>query len=322
MRAAVIHRTGPPDVLVTEDVDDPVAGSGELLVRVEAVSIEGGDTLSRRGGDIAVFPHIVGYQAAGIVEAVGPGVDVFSVGDRVVTVGLDGSHAELRVAHQLASWWIPQGLSTVEAACVPIAFATADDALFEFGRLQPGECVLVHAAAGGVGVAAIQLAHRAGARVLGTASSDARLSRLAPLGLDAGINYRTTDFVAESRRLTAGRGVDVVVDTVGGETLRASLAALAYRGRCVSVGDAGRGPADLVDASALRASNQSLTGYFMGAELFASRRAHDLVSRLLLDVAEGRLSVVIDRTFPLAEAAAAHAYVESRAAVGRVVLVP
>src|SRR6516225_2058214 len=164
------------------------------------------------------------------------------------------------------AWKIPEGVRTDEAACVPVPFGTADDCLFEFGRLQAGETALVHAGAGGVGIAAIQMAKRAGARVFATASSDDKLARLKELGLDEGINYATLDFVAETRRLTDGRGVDVVVDSVGGVTLQGSIAALAYRGRCVTVGDASRVRVETIDVSSMRPSNQTLAGYFMGAE--------------------------------------------------------
>jgi NADPH2:quinone reductase len=322
MKAAVYYSTGAPDVFRYEDVPDPAAGESDLLVRVEAVSIEGGDTLNRLRGDLAAVPHIVGYQCAGTAVEVGIAVEGFAAGDRVVTVGLDGSHAELRAVPAAFAWKLPDGLSTEAGACVPIPFGTADDCLFEFGRLTAGETALIHAGASGVGIAAIQLAKRAGARVLATASSDEKLQRLKTLGLDDGINYVQSDFVAEARRITDGRGVDVIVDSVGGRTLQESLNALAYRGRCVSVGDAGRSPAENVDISNLRPNNQTLCGYFLGAELFLSRRARDLISRLLQQVTTGELEVVIDRTYPLSEAAAAHAYIESRHAFGRVVLLP
>jgi NADPH:quinone reductase len=322
MKAAVYYEVGAPDVLRYEDVDDPTIRDNELLVDVEAISIEGGDTLNRLGGELAKVPHVVGYQCAGTVHDVGGAVTSFAAGDRVVCVGLDGSHAELRAAAEPFTWKIPDGLSTIEAACVPVAFGTAKDCLFEFGRLQKGETALIHAGASGVGIAAIQMAKRAGARVLATASSDDKLARLKEFGLDEGINYVTEDFVAESRRLTAGRGVDVVVDSVGATTLQGSLAALAYRGRCVSVGDAGRSSAVQLDISGLRPNNQSLSGYFLGAELFQSPRAHAMVASLLDSIAEGSLRVVVDRTYPLSEAAKAHAYIESRQAFGRVVLVP
>ena len=322
MKAAVYYSTGAPDVLRYEDVPDPEAAPNEILVRVEAVSIEGGDTLNRLQGEMARSPHIVGYQCAGTVVSTGDAVTRFRPGDRVVTVGIDGSHAELRAVPEGFAWGVPAGLATEEAACVPIPFGTADDCLFEFGRLSAGETVLIQAGGSGVGIAAIQLAHRAGARTLATASSDEKLARLADLGLDEGINYREADFVGEVKRLTDGRGVDLVVDSVGGPTLQGSLACLAYRGRCVSVGDAGRAAADRLDVSNMRANNQSFSGYFMGAELLVSPRPHATVAAHLDAVARGDLRVVVDRTFPLAEAAAAHAYIESRQSFGRVVLVP
>ena len=322
MKAAVYYETGAPDVLRYEDVPDPKIGATDILVKVEAISIEGGDTLNRLRGDLNDVPHIVGYQCAGTVVEVGDEVSDFAPGDRVVTVGVDGSHADLRSVNELFAWKIPQGLSADEAACVPVPFGTADDCLFEFGHLVEGETVLIHAGAGGVGIAAIQLAKRAGARVFATASSDEKLERLKELGLDEGINYVTHDFVAEVRRLTDGRGVDVIVDSVGGLTLQGSLNALAYRGRCVSVGDAGRTSAETVDISNMRANNQTLSGYFMGAELFLSRRPYAIVANHLEEIANGGLRVVIDRSFPLSDAAAAHAYIESRKSFGRVLLVP
>ncbi|HWE65653.1 MAG TPA: zinc-binding alcohol dehydrogenase family protein [Acidimicrobiales bacterium] len=322
MKAAVYYETGSPDVFRYEDVPDPVAGDHEFLVKVEAVSIEGGDTLNRLGGDLNATPHIVGYQCAGTVLSVGAEVTGFAVGDRVVTVGIDGSHAELRAVSPPFAWKIPDGLSTDQAACVPVPFGTADDCLFEFGHLVAGETVLIHAGAGGVGIAAIQLAKRAGARVFATASSDDKLERLKELGLDEGINYAREDFVAEARRLTDGRGVDVVVDSVGGVTLQGSINALAYRGRCVTVGDAGRSSAEQLDISTMRPNNQTLSGYFLGAELLLFPRPHAMIAGLLADIARGELKVVIDRAFPLSEAAAAHAYIESRQSFGRVLLTP
>jgi NADPH2:quinone reductase len=322
MKAAVYYETGGPEVFRYEDVSDPTCGPGEVLIRVEVVSIEGGDTLSRLGGDLASVPHIVGYQCAGVVLDVGEGVDDLVPGDRVVTVGLDGSHAELRVAGRSFCWPIPDGVPTEEAACVPVPFGTADDCLFEFGRLQAGETVLIHAGASGVGIAAIQMAKRAGATVLATASSSERLARLEGLGLDHGIDYTATDFVEAVRALTDGRGADVIVDSVGGSNLQRSLHCLAYRGRCVTFGDAGRETPSTLDISTMRSQNQTLVGYFLGAELFLGTRAHAMIARHLDDVAAGRLAVVIDRRYSLEEAGEAHAYIESRQAFGRVLLLP
>jgi NADPH2:quinone reductase len=322
MRAAVYYETGSPSVFRYEEVPDPTPGPGEVLIDVEAISIEGGDTISRLRGDMRQVPHIVGYQAAGTVAQCGEGVTELSPGSRVVTTGIDSSHAERRVVGASFAWKVPEALAIDQAACVPVSFGTAHDCIFEFGRLVSGETALIHAGAGGVGIAAIQMAKRAGARVLATASSDDRLERLREFGLDHGINYASQDFVAEARRLTGGAGVDVIVDSVGGPTLQGSLRALAYRGRCVSVGDAGRSAADPLDVSGMRPNNQSLSGYFLGAELFLGSRAYGMIAEQLDLVARGDLRVVIDRTFPLSEAAAAHAYIESRQAFGRVVLIP
>ena len=182
--------------------------------------------------------------------------------------------------------------------------------------------MLIQAGAGGVGLAAIQLAKRADATVLATASSDEKLARLREFGLDHGINYREVDFVAEARKITDGKGVNLVVDTVGGRTLQQSIECLAYRGRVISVGNAGR-DVSVPDVSSLSAGNKSLTGVSLALEMFAQPdRVRPMVAQHLADVASGRLTVVIDRVFPLAEAASAHAYIESRQAFGRVLLVP
>jgi NADPH2:quinone reductase len=320
VKAAVYYETGPPDVFRYEDVPDPAVFPGGVLVEVEAISIEGGDTLNRAGGMLTSTPHIVGYQCAGTIREVGEGVEDRHVGQRVVATMLSGSHAELVAVPAQVTWSIPDGADVVAAACVPVAFGTADDCLFEFGHLEAGETVLVQAGAGGVGLAAIQLAKRAGATVLATASSDERLDRLRRFGLDHGINYSHDDWVGEVRAATGGRGVDLVVDSVGGSVLAGSVQCLAYRGRCITVGNAGREPQPL-DVSALMMGNQSLTGVFLGAEI-ANVRARAMVGRLVDEVAAGQLEVVVDRTFPLADAAGAHAFIESRQAVGRVVLVP
>ncbi len=319
MKAAVYYKNGNPDVLKYEDVPDPKCYPGGVLIRVEAVSIEGGDTLNRWHGALTSSPHIVGYQAAGeIIECAG--VTNLRVGQKVTTVNMSGSHAALRAVPARAAWLVPKGFDIKLAAAIPVPWGTADDCLFEFGRLKAGETVLVQAGASGVGVAAIQLAKRAGATVLATASSDERLQRLKPLGLDHGINYRTSDVVQSVMKLTDNKGVNLVVDPVGGSTLQSSIMSLAYRGRISMVGSAGR-EAMTVDVSPLMAGNRSLTGVFLGAEI-GTDRGHNMIQRLIEEAARGELKVVIDRTFPLSEAAAAHAYIESRQAVGRVLLIP
>jgi NADPH2:quinone reductase len=320
MKAAVYYENGNPDVLKYEDVPDPVCHPKGVIIRVEAVSIEGGDTLNRWRGALLTKPHIVGYQAAGEIIEVGKEVTDLRIGQKVTTVYNFGSHAALRAVPARNAWPVPAGFDIKLAAAIPVPFGTADDCLFEFGHLKAGETVLVQAGASGVGVAAIQLAKRAGARVLATASSDERLERLKPLGLDHGINYRRDDVAKSVMKITGGKGVNLVVDPVGGATLQGSIMSLAYRGRISMVGAAGR-EAMTVDVSPLMAGNRSLTGVFLGAEI-ATDRAHNMIQRLVDEAARGEFKVVIDRTFPLKDAAAAHAYIESRQAVGRVLLIP
>jgi NADPH:quinone reductase len=323
MKAAVYYETGGPEVFRYEEVADPVVQPGGVIVTVEAVSIQGGDVLNRQGGVLVSTPHIVGYQAAGTIRQVGEGVTDFVTGQRVVAFMGYGSHAELVGVPARSIYAIPDSMPTAIAAGIPIEFGTADDCLFEFGKLRAGETVLVHAGAGGVGLAAIQLAKSAGASmIISTASSDERLARLSEFGMDHGINYATTNLVREVRRLTDRRGVDLVVDPVGGRTLEASIAALAYRGRISWVGRAGRDEQP-PDVWRIMEKNGSLTGVFLGAEFAVNPvRTRALVEGLIARVASGELRVVIDSEFDLADAAAAHRYIESRKAFGRVLLHP
>src|SRR5919201_4927002 len=209
MKAAVIYENGGPDVLRYEDVADPECPEGCVVIDVEAISIEGGDLLARAGSPPPSVPHIVGYLAAGAVVEVGAGVEDRAAGDRVVTLNAAGSHASKRAVHAMSTWPIPDGLGAAAAACVPVAFGTAQECLFTAGNLQPGQSALIHAGAGGVGMAAIQLAKQAGATVISTASRDEKLERLDEFGLDHGINYARENFADRTRELTDGRGADV-----------------------------------------------------------------------------------------------------------------
>jgi NADPH2:quinone reductase len=320
MKAAVYYENGPPSVFKYEDVEDPHVYAPGVLIKVEAVSIEGGDTLNRMGGPLITVPHIVGYQAAGTIVQVGKDVTHLKVGQKVVTVNAFGSHAELRSVPARNAWVVPDGFDIRQASAIPVPFGTADDCLFEFGRLKAGETVLVQAGAGAVGLAAIQLAKRAGTRVFATASSDEKLAKLKPFGMDHGINYAKHDVVAEVMKLTDNKGVDLVVDPVGGSTLEKSILSTGARGRVSMVGNAGREDSR-VDVRPLMAANRSLTGVFLGAEIMTDR-VHDMIQRHINDAAAGKLKVVIDKTFALKDAAAAHAYIEGRGAVGRVLLIP
>ena len=322
MKAAVIYENGPPEVLRYEDVADPACPDGCVLIDVEAISIEGGDLLARAVSPPAKTPHIVGYLCAGTVAEVGDGVESPAVGERVVGLNADGSHAERRVVPAATTWPVPEGLDPAVAACVPVAIGTAQECLFTAAGLEAGQTALIHAGAGGVGMAAIQLAKQAGATVLSTASSDEKLERLKPLGLDHAINYAQESFVDRVRELTDGRGVDVILDSVGGQTLVDDVEALAYGGTLVSVGVAARG-GSTIEAKSLWGKNNTLRGVYLGGALLAEYpRVHPMIGELIGRVGAGDLKVEIDSTFPLAEAAAAHAHVESRTAFGRVVMVP
>jgi NADPH2:quinone reductase len=319
MKAAVYYETGAPSVFRYEDVSDPECHPQGVTIRVEAVSIEGGDVLNRAGGEMAGIPHCVGYQAAGTIVEVGSQVRERRVGQRVVTVFPFGSHAELRQVGWKQSFLVPDELGIEEAAAIPIPFGTADECLFEYGRLKRGETVLVQAGSSGVGLAAIQLAKRAGATVITTASSHVKLDRLAGLGADHGIDYTKQDFVAEVRKLTDGRGVDLIVDGVGGEVTQRGFEVVAYRGRVLMYGTVAR-DFSRYDLGNMR-MNRSITGVSLTPE-FATDRVIRMIEGHIRDVASGELRAVIDRTFPLSEAAAAHAYIESRKAFGRVLLIP
>jgi len=270
MKAAVYMKTGTPDVFRYQEVADPSCGADEIIVEVRAISVEGGDLINRSSGELVTVPHCVGYQAAGVVIEVGAEVTTRHVGQRVATMGKCGAYAEKRAVRATNSWIIPDALSFEQAVCVPVTFGTAHDCLFEFGRLMKGETVLINAGAGGVGVAAIQLAKRAGAMVLATASSDERLQQLVELGLDEGINYLENDLAKECKRLTDGAGVDLVIDPVGGAVLQKSLTALAYRGRVVTLGFAGR-DFRKYDIFPLLTKNCSISGYYQVLEIDSER---------------------------------------------------
>jgi NADPH2:quinone reductase len=322
VKAAVIYENGPPEVLRYEDIADPDCPEGCVLIDVEAISIEGGDLLARAGSPPPSVPHAVGYLAAGKVVEIGAGVEQFSLGDRVVTMNAAGSHAAVRAVPAMSAWRIPDGMEAAPAACAPIAFGTAQECLFTAADLTGGQTALIHAGGGGVGMAAIQLAKQAGATVLATASSDEKLERLTEFGLDHGINYARENFVERTRELTDGRGADVILDSIGGKNLIDSVAALAYRGTLVSVGVAGRSGSN-IEARDLWTKNNALRGVFLGGALLAEYpRVSAMITDLIERVARGELRVHIDRSFPLAEAADAHAYIESRAAFGRIVMSP
>lgn len=320
MKAAVNYENGPPSVLRYEEVPDPKPGEREVLIRVEAISIEGGDLLNRRLTVPPVKPHIIGYQAAGTILATGPGVARFTVGQRVATLYWTGAYAALRAVPEDQAWPVPEGLDIQLASTIPATYATADDTLFEVGRLKAGEVVLVHGSAGGVGLATIQLAKAAGATIIATSSSDERLAALKPYGVDHGINHRTTDIAEAARRLTGGKGVDLAVDMVGGPDFQKLMKATAFRGRIATVGFAS-GEVAMINQSDLLVNGLTVHGVFLGPEM-PTERVRAIVVKHLAAAAAGAERMPVDRVYPLSEAAAAHDFIETGHPFGRVILKP
>jgi NADPH2:quinone reductase len=319
MKAVQIHEFGDENVLRYEDVPDPVPTPGRLLIRVRAAGINRGDLGRRMGtyrGEVKL-PLIIGWDIAGTVEALGPGVSGPPPGTRVVARVAWGGYAELATASAAETVPIPEGVSFEQAAALPVAYLTSWFALKHQGALQAGETCLVQAAASGVGVAGIQIAKDAGARVFATASSEEKLALARRLGADVAIDYTTTDFVEVVEKETDGRGVDVVLESVGGDVLTRSVSALAPLGRLVSVGNSSRSAAP-TDLSQLLSRRISLFGFYLGNEEGVPQALAELLDR----VAAGRIEAVIDRTFPLSETAAAHRYVADRRNLGKVLLIP
>src|SRR4029453_12759232 len=281
-----------------EDVPDPECPDGHVVVDVEAISIEGGDLLHRAGAELPSVPHVVGYPAAGTISDVSAGVEDRAAGDRVVTLNAAGSHASKRAVPAMSTWPIPDGLDAAPAAGVPGPFGTAQECMFTAGNLETGQTALIHAGAGGVGMAAIQLAKQAGATVISTASSDEKLERLKEFGLDHGINYATENFVERTRELTEGHGADVILDSVGGQNLVDSVGALAYRGTLVSVGVASRA-GSAIEAKALWDGQNTLRGVYLGGAMLRELpRIHAMISALFERVASGELGGESARTLP------------------------
>ncbi|MBO0144004.1 zinc-binding alcohol dehydrogenase family protein [Agrobacterium sp. Ap1] len=318
MKAAVYDNPGPPSVLKYADVPDPVCGPNEVLINVEVISIEGGDLINRRS--MSQVPRwVVGYAAAGTVVSVGKDVTTRTVGEKVAAFSMQGSHAELWAVVASRTWLIPAGLDIAKAAVLPISFGSAYHSVVTRGGVGERETVLIHAAAGGVGLAAVQLAKRAGATVIAVASGSERQARLIELGATFVVDRLQNDVVGEARRLTNGKGVDLVIDPVG-STLQASLSALAPEGRLVFLGNAGGGKLD-VDLWQPMQNNLTLHGVFMGS-IFERPSVRGSVDDLLAAAAAGKIDVVIDRSFALEDAAHAHEYAETARPLGRVVMTP
>jgi NADPH:quinone reductase len=237
----------------------------------------------------------------------------------VSAFGEDGSHAELRVVRPDHCWVLPEGIDAAAAACAPVAFGTAHEALFERASTTADSTVLIQGVAGGVGSAAVQLAAKAGARVIGTGSSQRQLDALHRLGLHDGIDYTTEDVRQRVLDLTDGNGVDLVVDPVGGPMTQGLILATREGGTISIVGgSAGQG---LIDPTTLALGDLTMNG-FMLSKIFHTSRVRAYIADLIRRIAEGDLEVLIDRTFPLADAVHAHRYAEQRSRLGRVVMTP
>jgi NADPH:quinone reductase len=320
MRAIRYHQTGGPEVLRLEGVPEPEPGPGEVLIQVHAAGVNFADTERRRGlYDAQVpLPRILGSEAAGVVSAVGPGVEKALVGRRVVALATSSYSEFVKApAHGLVS--LPESVSFEVAAAVPVQGLTAYHLLHTVSHVQEGQSVLVHAAAGGVGVLAVQLAKAAGARVLGTVSSASKAQLIQELGVDEVIRYDHEDVVAEVHRRTKGRGVDLVLDAVGATTWAANLQVLAPFGHLVSYGSAS-GPPPPVDVETLFAKSLKVSAYWLHTPHppgLHQRALESLIQRVSL----GRLRILVGLKLPLAQASEAHRRLEGRETVGKVVLI-
>jgi NADPH:quinone reductase-like Zn-dependent oxidoreductase len=323
VKAVRIHEDGGPEVLKLEEVDDPVAGEGEILIRLHAASLNHLDIWMRRGLPSVPKPRILGADGAGTVESVGEGADSFSPGDRVLInpglddgariVGehMDGTHAELISVPAGNVYPVPDGLSFEEAAAFPLVFETAYRMLVTKARLQEDEWVLVWGVGSGVGSAAFVIAKALGARTLVTSSSTEKLERARELGADAVVNHAEDDVAAAVKEATGGSGVDVVVEHVGEATWKTSLQVAGSKARVVVCG-ATSGPNPPAQLHRIWWKQLEIYGSTMGTR-DDFEGVYDLV-------AAGRVRPIVDRIFPLAEAAAAHEYLEEGRQFGKIVL--
>lgn len=324
MKAIDCSSFGEAEVLQLADVSDPQLRPGDLLVRNHAAGVNRADINQRRGahgranfGD----SELMGLEIAGEVIAVGDQVRGFAAGDRVMGVVGGGGYAEIaRIDHRMAMR-IPDAMSYVDAAAIPEAFVTAHEALFHLAGLRAGERVLIHAAASGVGTAAVQLAAAAGAQVLVTASG-AKLERLTELGADVLIDYKTQDFLEEVQRATSDRGVDVIVDFIGAPYFERNISLLAHGGRLIQVGLLGGREGVTLPLDRVLSGHLKIIGTVMKSR--TQEEKHAMVARFrdqgLSRFETGGLRAVVDSVFPLAQAAEAHRRLESNQTIGKIIL--
>ena len=322
MKAVEISRPGGPEVLRIAERPDPVPGPGEVLIDVRAAGVNRPDAMQRAGQ----YPppkgasDIPGLEVAGRVAATGSGVTRWREGDMVMALLAGGGYAERVAAPEAQCLPIPEGCSIIEAAAIPETFFTVWTNVFDRGRLQPGESLLVHGGAGGIGTTAIQLATTFGSTVYATAGSDDRCRALEALGAAAAINYRTEEFPDRIRELTDGRGVDVILDIVGGPYMERNLATLAREGRLVMIGFMG-GTAAAFDARQIILKRLTITGSTLRIRTVEEKGAiaRALETNVWPLVARGTVRPIIHATFPLDQAADAHRALDAPH-VGKIVL--
>ena len=335
MRQAVIPRHGGPDVFELRERPDPVPGDGDVLIRVRAAGVNFADILTRIGlyPDAPKPPVVVGYEVAGVVEAVGPGVTQHHEGDRVLALTRFGGYADRVVVPAAQVYGFPDRLSDAEAAAVPVAYLTAAIALYRMAAVTSGETVLVHNAGGALGIAATQLARLKRATVIGTASV-AKHDALRNFGVELPIDYRHGNVEAEVRRFTRGRGVDVILDPIGGKSFGASYRMLAPIGRLVMLGLSSMSGERRSTLRVLQSwwamkpfaplslinHNRGVFGLNAGHLWDERRQLQPLMQLLLTELSANRLEPVVAKTFPLERVADAHRYIHSRANIGKVVL--
>lgn len=339
MRAVWISKHGGPEVLQVRETDDPVPGEGEVRVRVKAAGLNFAEISARMGiyPDAPKPPCVVGYEVAGTIDALGPGVEGVEVGKPVLAMVRFGGHADTAIVPVNQLNPIPDGMTFEQAAALPVNYLTAHHMLFRVANLQPGETVLVHMAAGGVGLAALQLCRTVDdVTVFGT-SSASKHDTLRELGCDHPIDYHSVDYGDEVRRLTDDRGVHIVLDALGGRDWKKGYNLLRPVGRLVAFGFANMasGPRanvfrvarqfagiPLHNPLSLMNANRLVAGVNMGHLWGEVDMLQAQMRQLLTLYGEGLVRPRVDRVFPFAEAADAHRYIQDRKNVGKVVLVP
>jgi len=324
VKAVLVSEPGGPEKLELVELPTPVPGPAEIAIEIHGSALNRADLLQRRG----LYPppagttDILGLECAGVVSALGPGcTGSVRIGDRVMVLLGGGGYAEGVVVPEALAMKIPDGLSFEQAAAIPEAFLTAREALFVAGHLASTESVLIHAAAGGVGSAAVQLAHSHGARVFASAGGPAKCEWLRTLGADVVIDYKSQDFAAVIQAETAGRGVDVILDFVGAAYAEQHGACLALRGRHVVIGVLG-GAQTSLNLARLLQKRQSLIGLVMRSRSLQEKieLTRAFVRSTLPLLADGRVKPLVDSVFPLSEVARAHERMESNANLGKIVL--